>query len=665
MDYYKYIKYKTKYLNLKYDNNQYGGGGGVGVGVVSCDKGYTNMLGTCWAISILMVLCFGHLTSDQLYTVMNKFKNNTVSLEEIKIHIEEFIKKKIEEIQGNTELTNAFAHYDIFKDDKIDFLKEILRKFIERYYNKVMDIPFIIKPLKYMLAPKDNPERCELKIAENYKNLFDTSHISKKINLGGLIYDDYLFCNLLSIFFLDYKVSFTNYYKNFSSIIFDDKNDLGILIIIHGHVCCLFICNGEEKFYDDTDKKIYNCNWIKLLQQGTMEKQLYIIENCLEFIDDIKTYKGNIQKISKVLYLTVISKHKIDTNLDIDIKRLLQFKDLGEIKDPYLQYILGTYYYEKQQSHKTRELYGLSAVQGYPRSQYNLGLLLYKGEDVEKDHDQAKKLFALAADQGDVEAMFAMGHMLYNGEGGVKDIVQAKKMAELAVKHGNVKAKTLLQLILDEESKKLDADTLYISGYDSYMAKNYYKARKMFTFAADKGHAGAQYELGSMLYNGEGGDKDDDRAKEMFSLAAAQDNADAIYMLGYMLYNKDDDVNDTIPAAKKMFELAAIKGNYDAQFMLGWMLYNGEGSVKDNAQAKTMLELANSQNIYVASLMLRLILNEMENKNLADAQYDLGYELYNLKKYKIARKMFTLAEKSGHATAGNMLETMSYYGEGV
>ena len=52
MDYYKYIKYKTKYLNLKYDNNQYGGG------VVPCDKGYTNMLGTCWAVSILMIFCF-------------------------------------------------------------------------------------------------------------------------------------------------------------------------------------------------------------------------------------------------------------------------------------------------------------------------------------------------------------------------------------------------------------------------------------------------------------------------------------------------------------------------------------------------------------------------------------------------------------------------------
>ena len=45
MDYYnKYVKYKTKYLNLKYDNNQYGGG------IVSCHIRYKNAHGTCWTL---------------------------------------------------------------------------------------------------------------------------------------------------------------------------------------------------------------------------------------------------------------------------------------------------------------------------------------------------------------------------------------------------------------------------------------------------------------------------------------------------------------------------------------------------------------------------------------------------------------------------------------
>jgi hypothetical protein len=58
MDYHnKYIKYKTKYLQLKYNNNQYGGG------VVPCNKKYTNELGTCSAIGPQMFFSFGHLTS--------------------------------------------------------------------------------------------------------------------------------------------------------------------------------------------------------------------------------------------------------------------------------------------------------------------------------------------------------------------------------------------------------------------------------------------------------------------------------------------------------------------------------------------------------------------------------------------------------------------------
>ena len=575
MDYYKYIKYKTKYLNLKYDNNQYGGG------VVPCDKGYTNMLGTCWAVSILMIFCFGHLTSDQLYTVMNTFKNNTVSLEEIKINIELFIKDKIGGIQGNTELTNAFAHYDIFSDDKIDFLKEILRKFIERYYNKVMDIPFIIKPLKYMLAPKDNPERCELKIAENYKNLFDTSHVSKKINLGGFMYDDYLFCNLLSIFFLDYKVSFTNYYTNFSSIKFNPVTDLGILIIIHGHACCLFICNGEEKFYNDNDKKIYNCNWIKLLENSTSTDNLYIEKDgCLKFISG-KPNALEKDTLFEVRYLTVISKHITDSNLDIDIKRILQFKDLGEIKDPCLQHILAFVYYEKHQFKEAIKMYESHAdhVNFFGAyAQYRLGYMYYSGKGVDEDFVTAKHMFNLAAEQGNENAQYWLGYMYYSGEGAVQDYVTAEHMFDLAAKQGHAKAQYMLG---------------YMYYYGEGVDQDYDVGEYMFTLAADQGNTDALNELVNILSNRyemyveSGIEQSWDNVKIYFNVAAKQGNTDAQYMLGYMYYNENELFDD-----KELFDTCMKQYTANAQYILGYMYYEGKGVTQDYDKAREMFNLA-------------------------------------------------------------------------
>jgi len=475
MDYYKYIKYKTKYLNLKYDNNQYGGG------IVPCDKGYTNALGTCWAVSIIMILCFGDFTSDQLNEKMKSFQQGVASITELKGNIEQFIKQRIIDIKSNIELTNAFAHYKIFEDDKIDFLKEILHKFIERYYNKVMNIPFIIKPLKYMLAPpEENPERCELKIALSFQNLFDFSHIKKRDSeFGEYIYGEYLFCNLLSIFLLDYKVSFTNYYDNFNTIKFDDENVLGILIHINGHVCCLFICDGE-KFYNDNDKQIYNCKWKDLLQQGTAGKQLYIIKGCLKFIDDIKTYDGDIKKISKVLSLTFISKHtKEDTTLDKDIKRLLEFKKLDEIKDRNIQFLLAEYYNRIGNFAEALKLYGLSANQGYYISQYYLGTMLYNGISGITDYPLARKNFTLAADQGFANAQYMLGYMLYYGEGGSKDYNLAREYVKLAADQGYTVAMNLkLELdLLSVDYTRLDNDNVFRLADELYKTGNYPEAK--------------------------------------------------------------------------------------------------------------------------------------------------------------------------------------------
>src|SRR3546814_14540846 len=54
--------------------------------------------------------------------------------------------------------------------------------------------------------------------------------------------------------------------------------------------------------------------------------------------------------------------------------------------------------------------------------------------------------------------------------------------------------------------------------------------------AADAGHAGAQYTLGQMYYEGIGVEANDATARRWFSAAAAQGHREAQYNLGVMAY---------------------------------------------------------------------------------------------------------------------------------
>ena len=138
-----------------------------------------------------------------------------------------------------------------------------MNKFIERYNSKIT-LPEKPENIEFDLS---NPERCELVIAQNFKKLFEYSILTiHEDSYEADVLSAFLFANLLSLFFLNHKVSFTNHYDNFNLINFDINNDLGIIMQIESHYCCLYICDGKQKFYNDNNKIVYDCEWIKLLK---------------------------------------------------------------------------------------------------------------------------------------------------------------------------------------------------------------------------------------------------------------------------------------------------------------------------------------------------------------------------------------------------------------
>ncbi len=95
----------------------------------------------------------------------------------------------------------------------------------------------------------------------------------------------------------------------------------------------------------------------------------------------------------------------------------------------------------KQNSAKAIHYFRLSADQQNIEACRILGLILWKGEQCEKDIKGAMRYLNIAADNDDNEALLILGYIFYKGEEGIeKDLVKARKFFESSARKGNDKA---------------------------------------------------------------------------------------------------------------------------------------------------------------------------------------------------------------------------------
>ena len=127
------------------------------------------------------------------------------------------------------------------------------------------------------------------------------------------------------------------------------------------------------------------------------------------------------------------------------------------------------------------------------------------------------------------------------------------------------------------------------------MEKNYVEAKRLYTLAADNGHAYAQTKLGNMFENGEGGEVDYKNAKGYYLLAVAQGFAEAQICLGVML-EKGLDEKPKLEEARYLYNLAASQGNPKAQVNLGVMFQLGIGGENSIVNAEKLYREAIKQN---------------------------------------------------------------------
>jgi TPR repeat protein len=101
---------------------------------------------------------------------------------------------------------------------------------------------------------------------------------------------------------------------------------------------------------------------------------------------------------------------------------------------------------------------------------------------------------------------------------------------------------------------------------------------------AQKGDAGAQYNLGLMYDQGYGVSPDARKAAAWFEKAAEKGEANAQYRLGSLYYRGQGVTRDWTRAAQ-WYKKAAEHGSIPAQAALGNMYLLGEGVLRDSSKA--------------------------------------------------------------------------------
>jgi TPR repeat protein len=179
------------------------------------------------------------------------------------------------------------------------------------------------------------------------------------------------------------------------------------------------------------------------------------------------------------------------------------------------------------------------------RALYQLG----RAYAANKQIPEALAAYRKAVDKGSTSAMVELGVHLGTGNAVAKDPDAARKLFERAAQAGNPRGVTNLAAVS--------------GGTPSDPAQ----ARAQLTKAAEANVAEAQFQLGLLLADGEGGAKDEAGARALFEKAAAQGHAEAMVWAGSFAQRGVGGPEDAA-RAKDYFSKAAALGNEEAKAAL-------------------------------------------------------------------------------------------------
>jgi TPR repeat protein len=182
------------------------------------------------------------------------------------------------------------------------------------------------------------------------------------------------------------------------------------------------------------------------------------------------------------------------------------------------------------------------AAKSSRRAMYQLG----RAYAANRQLPEAMAAWRKAADKGSTSAMVELGVHYGTGNGVARDEAQARKLFERAAEAGNPRGVSNLAAL---GGGTASTDPV--------------RSRELLGRAAET-NAEAQYQLGMMLAEGAGGQKDDVAARAQFEKAAAQNHPGALERMGAFATEGRGGPKDS-SAAKAYYERAAALGDEDAK----------------------------------------------------------------------------------------------------
>ena len=205
--------------------------------------------------------------------------------------------------------------------------------------------------------------------------------------------------------------------------------------------------------------------------------------------------------------------------------------------------------------------YTRAANGGFPPALLNLANCYKLGIGTEKDPRRAIALYEKAATLGDAAAQYILANAYIEGELVSSDLAAAIDWYKKAALQGHVKAANRLH----EISAKL-TDT-FNRAVECYEAKNFESAVRLYTIAAELGHAGAACNLGYCYQEGIGCKKDPRLAVKYYRMGAELGSSAAKLNLG-VCYLKGAGVPYSYKEARACLVFAKEHGHASAEGLL-------------------------------------------------------------------------------------------------
>ena len=285
---------------------------------------------------------------------------------------------------------------------------------------------------------------------------------------------------------------------------------------------------------------------------------------------------GLLTRIAQIYY-------DFEATFDWD-KAALYFRRAAELGDVEAQFYVGrmlhsgppgSEYIPLEDLAEAAEWYKKAIASDHVKAMNNYALLLYEGQGVDQDIQQAMKLFRRSAEAGVAQAQWNLArHLLEPKAWREPDLIDGIRWLRKAAENGHGQSQ------LELAKRHLMEN----GGVEQSLPQ----AMRWLRKSVATGYADAEHELGLFYHEGLGGlDVDFDEARRLLESAASKNHAGAYYALGVM-YRDGTGVEKDISKAIKLFENSSRLGFYPAKNNLGVFYAHGDG-VEKNLQLSRQL----------------------------------------------------------------------------